>query len=200
MASLSEKLRPLVLASASPRRRRLLEILKIKFEVIPSQVAETESSGETPQEHVSRLAQAKAREVGSKSSDCWVLGADTIVFIDGEILGKPQDEHEAFGMLKKISGRNHQVLTGFFIYCPELGESAQGVVETSVKIKKLSENEIYGYIRSGEPFDKAGAYAVQGIGMFMVEKVMGSPTNVIGLPVCEVTAALRKLGAIQFLV
>lgn len=170
----------------------------IEFEVIPAQIEEEAIDGETPKEHVVRLSQAKALEVGRTVKDRWILGADTIVFIDGEVLGKPRTEVEAYVMLKKLSGREHTVMTGFFIYHPERNQTASTVVESQVKIKELSDNEIGGYIKTGEPFDKAGAYAVQGIGMFMIEKVFGSPSNVIGLPVCEVVNALKSLGAIQF--
>jgi len=190
----------LILASSSPRRRELLKMLGIAFEVIPSHIEEEEIDGESPREHVARLSQAKAKEVGrTVKKDRWILGADTIVFIDGEVLGKPQTGAEANCMLKKLSGREHTVMTGFFIYHPELNQSAGTVVESKVAIKKLTDNEIEGYIKTGEPFDKAGAYAVQGIGMFMIEKVFGSHTNVIGLPVCEVVSALKRLGAIRFL-
>ena len=190
----------LILASSSPRRRELLKMLGIAFEVIPPHIEEEEIDGESPREHVARLSQAKAKEVGrTVKKDRWILGADTIVFIDGEVLGKPQTGAEANCMLKKLSGREHTVMTGFFIYHPELNQSAGTVVESKVAIKKLTDNEIEGYIKTGEPFDKAGAYAVQGIGMFMIEKVFGSHTNVIGLPVCEVVTALKRLGAIRFL-
>jgi septum formation protein len=174
-------------------------MLGIAFEVIPSHIDEEEIDGETPREQVVRLSQAKAREVGRTFKDRWILGADTIVFIDGEVLGKPRTEAEADSMLRKLSGREHTVITGCFIYHPELNRSAGTVVESRVAIKKLTDNEIEGYIKTGEPFDKAGAYAVQGIGMFMIEKVFGSHTNVIGLPVCEVVGALKRLGAIRFL-
>jgi septum formation protein len=172
----------------------------IAFEVIPSQIEEDEVPGETPREHVLRLSRAKAIAVGSNEvEDCWVLGADTIVCIDGEILGKPGSEKEAWGMLRKLSGREHKVVTGFFVYNPERGRSVEDAVESLVHVKELCDREIEGYIRTGEPFDKAGGYAVQGIGMFMVERIIGSHTNVIGLPVCEVVSVLRELEAIRFL-
>jgi septum formation protein len=190
----------IILASSSPRRRELLAMLGIAFEVIPSHVDEEEIDGETPREHVARLSQAKAREVGRTFKDRWILGADTIVFIDGEVLGKPRTKAEAATMLRKLSGREHRVMTGFFIYHPGRNRSEGTVVESRVAIKELTDNEIKGYIKTGEPFDKAGAYAVQGVGMFMIEKVFGSHTNVIGLPVCEVVSALRRLDAIRFFV
>ncbi len=192
--------KPIILASASPRRRQLLQGVGVAFEAIPSRIEEDEVSGETPRDHVLRLSRAKAIAVGSsKVKDRWVLGADTIVFIDGEMLGKPGSEKEAWDMLRKLSGREHKVMTGFFIYNPERTQSVGDVVESRVQVKELSDREIEGYIRTGEPFDKAGGYAVQGIGMFMVEKIIGSHTNVIGLPICEVVAVLRGLKAIRFL-
>lgn len=197
--TLSANTGSLILASSSPRRKELLAMLRIAFDVISPHIEEEEIDGETPREQVARLSQAKARDVGRTVKDRWILGADTIVFIDGEVLGKPRTGAEANCMLRKLSGREHTVMTGFFIYHPELKQSAGTVVESRVAIKKLTDNEIESYIKTGEPFDKAGAYAVQGIGMFMIEKVFGSHTNVIGLPVCEVVSALKRLGAIRFL-
>ena len=192
--------KPIILASASPRRRQLLQGVGVAFEAIPSQIEEDEIPGEPPRDHVMRLSRAKAIAVGSTQvKDRWVLGADTIVCIDGELLGKPGSEKEAWGMLKKLSGREHKVVTGFFIYNPERKQSVGDAVESRVHVKELNDREIEGYIRTGEPFDKAGGYAVQGIGMFMVEKIVGSHTNVIGLPICEVVAVLRELKAIRFL-
>jgi len=190
---------PFVLASFSPRRRQLLKMLGLKFEVIPADVEEKVINGETPREHADRLASTKAIEVGKTVPDRWVIGADTIVVIDGLILGKPKNEEDAFLMLRKLSGREHTVVTGFFVYHHATNQSTKGVVESFVKIKELADKEINGYIKTGESFDKAGAYAIQGIGMFMIEKINGSHTNVIGLPVCEVIDALKRVGAIEFL-
>ena len=190
---------PLILASASPRRRQLLGVLDLDFEVIPSRAEEKIQVGETPREHVTRLSRLKAKDVGKIHGDRWIIGADTIVFIDGIILGKPSGEQEARAMLRRLSGREHTVMTGFCIHHGEEGKTVGDVVESFVKIKDLSDDEITGYINTGEPFDKAGSYAIQGIGMFMVEKVRGSYTNVIGLPMCEVVNALRQVGAVRFL-
>jgi septum formation protein len=190
----------LVLASASPRRKKLLETVGVDVEVHPSGVGEETVPGESPDRHVARLARAKALEVGRTHLARWVLGADTAVVVDREVLGKPRNEAEAYAMLRKLSGREHFVMTGYFIYHSTGGQFRQGVVKTRVTVKSLTDRDIQGYIRTGEPFDKAGAYAVQGIGMFMIEKVTGSYPNVVGLPVCEVIAHLRDLGAIQFLV
>ena len=173
-------------------------MLGLEFEVIPSRIEEEELHGETPREHVARLSQAKAIEVGKEVQNQWILGADTIVSIDGEILGKPRTENEAYSMLRKLSGREHIVLTGFYIYNPKVKQAGGDVVESFVKVKELNDMEIKGYIKTGEPFDKAGGYAIQGIGMFMIEKIRGSHTNVIGLPMCEVVNALKRVGAIRF--
>lgn len=190
---------PLVLASASPRRRELLLTVGVKVEVLPSNVEEDVVPGETPAEHVARLSRSKALAVGARHADRWILGADTVVVVDGEVLGKPGSHPEAFSMLRRLSGREHSVLTGFFIYHSTGRQSRHGVVQSSVLVKALSDEEIRGYIHTGEPFDKAGAYAVQGIGMFMIRAVRGSYANVVGLPVCEVVEHLRDLGAIRFL-
>lgn len=190
---------PLVLASASPRRKELLLTMGVEVEVLPSSVEEDLVPGETPAQHVARLSRAKALEVGARNAGRWILGADTVVVVDGEVLGKPRSYGEAFSMLRKLSGREHFVLTGFFIYHSTGRQSRQGVVQSSVAVKALKDKEIAGYIQTGEPFDKAGAYAVQGIGMFMIKGVKGSYANVVGLPVCEVVEHLRELGAIRFL-
>jgi len=188
----------LILASSSPRRRQLLSVLGIEFEVIPSQADETYLPGETPREHVLRLSCAKAREIGNRFPDRWIIGADTIVFIDETILGKPRDESQAHAMLQRLSGREHSVMTGFCLFHGAEQKSINEVVESFVTVKVLSEEEMSWYIKTGEPFDKAGGYAIQGIGMFMVERVRGSYTNVIGLPMCEVVNALENVQAIRF--
>ena len=190
---------PLILASASPRRRQLLGVLDLDFEIVPSEADEKLLEGEAPREHVARLSRLKAKEVAKEHHDRWIIGADTIVFIDGIILGKPGDEQEAREMLRRLSGREHTVMTGFCIHHEDKGTTIGDVVESFVKIKDLTEEEITGYINTGEPFDKAGSYAIQGKGMFMVEKVRGSYTNVIGFPMCEVVNALRQAGAVRFL-
>ncbi|MBN2468348.1 MAG: septum formation inhibitor Maf [Deltaproteobacteria bacterium] len=192
-----DKLPHFVLASASPRRRELLAMVGLHFEVVTPGIEETIIGGEPPRQHAARLAQAKAHEVSSKRPDRWVLGADTIVVIGGQILGKPGDEDEAIRMLHGLSGRDHTVMTGFCICKNGAEQEAKDVIESVVSVKDLSEREIRGYIKTGEPFDKAGAYAVQGIGMFMIERISGSYANVVGLPVCEVVDALERLGAIE---
>jgi septum formation protein len=186
----------LILASKSPRRHELLKQVGLEFDVIPSRVEEDFVKGESPRKHVLRLAEAKALDVGSQHPDRWVIGADTIVYVDHAILGKPKSREEAKKMLRRLSGKEHRVLTGFSIHHLQKGKGDQEAVQTAVKVKKLTETEMEWYIETGEPFDKAGGYAVQGIGSFMIESIKGSYTNVVGLPICELIQMLRRLGAV----
>ncbi|MBM3299238.1 MAG: septum formation protein Maf [Deltaproteobacteria bacterium] len=190
----------LVLASASPRRSVLLGRLGIRFEIVPSTVEEIGLNGEAPEAQVQRLALSRAHQVSQWYPDMWVLGADTIVVIDGMILGKPSDEENAKAMLATIAGRTHDVYTGYALINATLPE-AQRVryLKSGVKIRELSPEQIEGYVRTGEPMDKAGAYAVQGIGSGIVESISGSYTNVVGLPLCEVARDLKDLGIFDFL-
>jgi septum formation protein len=186
----------LILASESPRRYELLRQVGLDFEVIPSGVAEDFFNTESPREHVLRLAEAKAREVASKYPDRWVVGADTIVCINGSILGKPKSRDEAAAMLRRLGGQEHRVLTGFSVCHLEKRNNDKEAVETAVKMKPLTSAEIEWYVHTGEPLDKAGGYAIQGIGSFMIESIRGSYTNVVGLPLCELIQMLNRLGAI----
>ena len=188
--------RRLILASKSPRRNELLRQLGFDFEVIPSRVAENFVQTESPEEHVIRLAEAKARDVARKNPDRWVIAADTIVYINGSVLGKPKDREEAVQMLRHLSGQEHWVLTGFFVCHLEKTKSDKEAVQTAVKVKGLTPDEIEWYVQTGEPFDKAGGYAIQGMGAFMIESIRGSYTNVVGLPLCELIQMLNRLGAI----
>lgn len=187
----------LILASASPRRQALLERLGIEIDIVPSRVKETVREDEDPKDHVLRMAREKTEDVATRFSDRWVIGADTIVVIDGKILGKPQTFEEARQMLSLISGRDHWVFTGYAIARKETATFVSHVLKTRVRIKSLSPGQIDWYIRTEEPFGKAGAYAIQGVGCFMVEEVEGSYTSVVGLPVCEVLESLRLLRAID---
>ncbi len=190
----------IVLASASPRRRELLEQVGIEFDVLSSDIEESPLDGETPPEHAARLAAEKARDVASrieKDATRWVIGSDTIVVIDGVVLGKPDDKEDAARMLRKLSGQEHRVMTGYSIINSLTGEELDGVVETKVKVKPLTDDEIEGYVASGEPMDKAGAYAIQGLGAFMIQEIEGSYSNVVGLPICQVVEDLERLGAMR---
>ena len=180
----------LILASQSPRRRNLLEQAGIDFSVVPSNFDENSVKLSSPDVYVRQLAESKARDISEQYPASWVIGADTIVFIDDTILGKPGSSSEARTMLKNLSGKTHQVLTGYCVCCQRIDRFFSDAVKTEVCFKKLTEREIDWYIDSGEPFGKAGAYAIQGIGAFLVKRIDGSYTNVVGLPVCEVVELL----------
>src|SRR4030067_1315180 len=186
----------LILASKSPRRYELLKQVGLDFEVIPSRVMEDIVQKESPQEHVIRLAEAKARDVANGHPDRWLIAADTIVTINGTILGKPKNREEALEMLHRLSGQEHWVLTGFSVCHLEKGKGDKEAVQTAVRMKNLTPAEMEWYVQTGEPFDKAGGYAIQGIGSFMIESIRGSYTNVVGLPLCELIQMLQRLGAI----
>lgn len=187
----------LILASSSPRRKELLEQVGFQFEVIPNKVDENMKNGENPVDHVLRLAEEKALDVANGLKNSWVIGADTIVLVDGEILGKPDGKQDAYRMLMKLSGKDHKVITGFCILDTDTKKTISEYVETIVTVKELTEEEIESYIETKEPFDKAGSYAIQGIGSFMVREIKGSYTNVVGLPVCEVVECLRRVGEVR---
>ena len=184
----------LILASASPRRRELLQQTPLRFRVIPSRTDETRLREETPETYVARIAAEKARAVAERYPGFWVLAADTIVALEGQIFGKPADLDNARQMLTSLSGHPHQVLTAFVLLDTAGNTTAAETVTSQVTFKELSESEVTAYLATGEPFDKAGAYAIQGKGRDLVAQVSGSHTNIIGLPMDEVTAALRAVG------
>lgn len=188
----------LILASQSPRRKYLLEQAGLEFEVIPSAFKESSVAISDPDTYVTKLAEGKATAVAEIYPESWVIGADTIVWSQGNILGKPGSEDEARAMLKQLSGRNHQVFTGYAFVCCSKGRNVSSATRTDVLFKNLSDTEIDWYVQSGEPFDKAGAYAIQGIGTFLVRSISGSYTNVVGLPVCEVIEFLLEEGIVGF--
>ncbi|MFZ5471323.1 MAG: Maf family protein [Myxococcota bacterium] len=181
----------LVLASASPRRRELLAGLGLSFEVAVAGVEETPRPGESPPAYVERVATEKARAVARGDALAWVLAADTEVVVDGDILGKPRDAADAAAMLRRLSGRAHTVYSA--IALAGARESTR-VVATTVTFRPLSEAEVTWYVASGEPMDKAGAYAVQGKGGVLVRSVEGSVSNVIGLPLAETVELLAQAG------
>ncbi|WP_319410033.1 Maf family protein [uncultured Desulfosarcina sp.] len=187
----------LILASQSPRRRYLLEQAGLTFTVIPSSFDEDSIQLPNPADYVKALAAAKADEVARQYPDSWVIGADTIVTIDSAILGKPVDPYEARQMLERLSGQSHFVYTGYAIVCKNKGAGISDAIKTDVQFKDLTTEEIDWYIQTGEPFDKAGAYAIQGMGTFLVRRINGSYTNVVGLPVCEVIETLIKIGVVS---
>ncbi len=184
----------LILASESPRRRRLLASAGFTFTVIPSQIDEETIGHETPEDTVRRLAEAKAEAVTKKFPRCWIIGADTLVAIAGQILGKPDSVDAARQMLRQLSGAAHQVYTGFTLQHRHRRYRFSQSVCTTVTFKPLTPGEIEWYLATREPFDKAGGYAVQGKGAFMVKTIHGSYTNVVGLPMSEIIDALTVAG------
>jgi septum formation protein len=172
----------LVLASASPRRKELLSILGIPFEVIPSAIDETPLEGETPETFVVRAAREKGMEVASRASHSVILSADTVVTIDGGILNKPVDEDDAICMLRKLSGRDHFVLTAVTVVNQVRQETLEGLERTRVWFHPLTDEQIRDYLRRENVFDKAGAYAIQGYAGVYIPKIEGNYFNVMGLP------------------
>jgi septum formation protein len=182
---------PLVLASASPRRQALLAQLGLSFLVDPADVDESAQPRESPRTYVTRLAQQKAEAVSRRHPGSVVLGADTTVALDGEVLGKPQDAEEAQRMLARLTGRTHQVFTAVATAGPRRAVQA---VETLVTFGHFPPQALAFYAASGEPLDKAGAYALQGLGGFLVERISGSHSNVIGLPLVQTLQLLQAAG------
>ena len=185
----------LVLASGSPRRRRFLAELGLDFTVAVADVDETVRSGESPLAFVSRLAQEKAAVIAVDHPEAWVIGADTVVVMADEILGKPVDPEDALLMLTRLAGRTHEVWTGFAIIKGSSVAVARAV-RTEVTFVGAVEDVLAAYVASGEPLDKAGAYGIQGRGGLLVERIDGSYSNVVGLPMAELVEELLNLGAI----
>lgn len=182
----------LILASGSPRRLELLTGLGLIFSVRPVDLDETALEGEEPSAYVIRLAGAKAR--ARTEPDEITLAADTIVVLDGELLGKPADQGEARKMLGRLAGREHQVLTGVAVFDGKGERLVSGVESSRVKIADLSDEEIAWYVATGEPLDKAGSYAIQDLGALFVERVEGNYTNVVGLPLPLTYRLFGRLG------
>ena len=180
----------LVLASGSPRRQEILRNAQIPFVVQVSNIREEVQDAEPPKACAERLAREKALDVARNRPDDMVLGADTIVVVDGDILGKPADKTDAVRMLRLLAGRSHQVITGVCLVSPG-GSQEVGSESTLVAMSAVSENEIHAYVESGEPMDKAGAYAIQGIASRWIARIEGDYFNVVGLPVALVWRMLR---------
>jgi septum formation protein len=189
---------PFILASASPRRAELMRLLGVDFRVLPSGADEFFMQRESPETHVRRLSGGKAEAVAVAHPGSWVLGADTVVVVGGEVLGKPETPGEAGQMLEKLSGREHAVYTGFTLRGIDAGIVIQDVVASKVVFRKVPVDEIAWYVNSRDPYDKAGGYAVQGMAAFFIREIRGSYTNVMGLPLCEVLDAMKKAGAVRF--
>ena len=181
----------LVLASASPRRRDLLAGLQLDFEVRSAEIDESALTDELPEDHVSRLARAKAQAVARPGE--LVLAADTVVVLEGRILGKPADPADAQQMLSSLTGREHDVYTGVALFEPDRDTLISALDRSEVRIAALEEDEISWYVSTGEPLDKAGSYAIQGLGALFVERVVGNYTNVVGLPLPLTRSLFRQL-------
>lgn len=180
----------LILASKSPRRIELLRELSLDPVIIPADIDESDVYAETPQQTVCELSKRKAQYVAKNNKDKLVIAADTLVFKDGVLLGKPNDRQDAYKMLESLSGTTHSVFTGFCV-CYK-GKTATAYAETKVTFRALSKGDIDDYINSDEPFDKAGSYGIQGAGKLFVESITGDYFNVVGLPVCALFETIKK--------
>lgn len=187
----------LILASNSPRRKALLRQAGLSFTAIPSSVDETAVPIAQPTDYVLTLAEAKAAEISSRYPDNWVISADTVIHVSDVVLGKPENEEASRRMLRLLSNGVHSVLAGYCVCCKGRDRSVCRVSRTEVAFRSIEEAEIDWYVKTGEPLDKAGAYAVQGLGSVFVKRIVGSYTNVVGLPLCEVVAYLMAEGAIR---
>jgi septum formation protein len=182
----------LVLASASPRRQELLRKAGIKFDVHPANISEDSHLGESAKDLATRLAREKAQAVAAKRPQDCILGADTVVVVNSHILGKPTDEVDAARMLRLLSGRDHEVITGVCLV--KKGKSSSASETTLVTVSNITDQEIADYIATGEPMDKAGAYAIQGIASRWIPHIEGDYSNVVGLPVALVFRMLQEQG------
>jgi septum formation protein len=184
----------LILASQSPRRRELLASVGLDFDVIPSAVPEERAAGESPEEYVARLSREKAVAIAQAHHERWIIAADTTVLLDDQLLEKPAGVDDAKRMLATISGRTHVVYTGVTLLNAARAYSDTRIAESEVRVARLTEHEIDWYARTGEGLDKAGAYAVQGIGAMFIDSVHGSYTNVVGLPLALLYEMLKRAG------
>jgi septum formation protein len=187
-------MKPVVLASSSPRRKELLEKIGLKFTVDPVEVDEGLSLDHDPLRLAKSISLKKALAAGKRHPDALIIAADTFGVIDGKMLGKPADEAQAVAMLEGMSGNCHRVITGFTLLDGVTGRTVSRAVQTMVYFRKLSKSEIADYVNTGEPLDKAGAYAIQGLGALLVERIDGDYYNVIGLPISALAVELRKFG------
>jgi septum formation protein len=188
-------MKQLILASASPRRADLLRQIGLDFQVVASLVPEDLPAGPvTPEGLVMDLAVAKVKQVTRGKTDEVIIGADTIVFLENQVLGKPDSATEAVAMLTHLSGKTHRVFTGLGVYDGASGRLITDYAMTEVVFRPLCRHEIEAYVRTGEPLDKAGAYGIQGRGALLVEKINGCYFNVVGLPIGKLVAILNKIG------
>lgn len=191
---MTKKESKIILASGSPRRRDMLSSIGLEFEIDPADVDERHHQGEAPADYIMRLARAKVIDVAARHEAGLVLGADTTVVIDGEILAKPEDDKDGRRMLGLLSGRWHSVMTGVAVYDIEMRREAYAYAETQVRFAEMSNEEIDWYISTGEHRDKAGAYGIQGRGSLFVEEIEGNYHNVVGLPMRLAYHLVGELG------
>jgi septum formation protein len=191
---MNDGLVPVVLASQSPRRREILGFVGIAHEVMPADIDESYLDGETPRAHAERLACGKAAAIAGRVPDAVTIGSDTIVVVDGEVLGKPQSEADAARMLRRLSGRSHTVITA--VAADWRGTVLSDVEEVDVTFRALADSEIAAYIATREPMDKAGAYGIQGYGATIVTRIDGDYFAVMGLPVNRLVRLLERLGLV----
>jgi len=181
-----------ILASASPRRRELLTSIGLDFEIVPSHIPEVRAEGEAPEEYVARLSREKAAAIARDHHDRWIIAADTTVLLGEQLLEKPADAADARRMLATIAGQTHIVYTGVTVMNAASEHHDTRVAESEVRMLPLDAREIAWYVETGEPMDKAGAYAVQGIGAMFIDSIHGSYTNVVGLPLALLFQMLRR--------
>lgn len=191
---MSEIVSKIVLASTSPRRAELLKQIGVEFELATGNVQERPHPDEAPADYITRLARTKVIAVARERETGLIIGADTVVVLDGQLLGKPQDEADAERMLRSLSGRWHAVMTGVALYDVATGQEVADFDKTLVRFARLSNQEIEWYVKSGEPMDKAGAYGIQGLGGLFVDEIAGNYYNVVGLPLPLVYRLARRLG------
>jgi septum formation protein len=183
-----------ILASSSPRRRELLASIGLDFDVLPSNIPEVRGDDESPEEYVARLSREKAAAIAARHPSRWIIAADTTVLLGDQMLEKPLDDDDAKRMLATIAGRTHIVYTGVTLQNVERGWHETRVATSEVRMLPLDGQDIAWYVATGEPRDKAGAYAVQGIGALFIDSIHGSYTNVVGLPLATLFQMLRKAG------
>ena len=181
----------IILASASPRRKEILQNTKLKFDIEKSDIEEVVLENESPEDMVVRLAYEKAFDVAKRNTDRLVIGADTIVALDDEVLGKPKDQKEAYQMIKRLSNKTHKVITGISLINLKENKIIKDYVVSLVTFKDLSEDSIKDYINTNESLDKAGAYGIQGYGALLVKNIQGDYFNIVGLPISKLSDLLR---------
>jgi septum formation protein len=187
----------LILASGSPRRKQYLKAMGLRFSIRTVSVDETPKPLENPEDFVRRMAREKAAGVSSEFPHSWVISGDTVVCLGDKILGKPADEREAVALLMALSGRKHLVKTGFCVAHRSRGVESIGMVTTKVHFADFPESVAHAYVAAGESLDKAGAYGIQGKGIFLVKTIEGSYSNVVGFPLCELIDVLQAHGVIE---